>query len=133
MSVDTPPTVIDRFLAGIEAGAISQDVFSDEAALDATVPNWRFCVHGGDAVRDQLAQWYADPGRFQSLRRTALGTGELVEFTLTWTEKGIEHTCHQVHILATTDDRISTDTVFCGGRWPAELVNEMNSAQQVAS
>jgi hypothetical protein len=33
---------VDRFLAGIEAGDMPSDVFADDAALDATVPNWRF-------------------------------------------------------------------------------------------
>jgi hypothetical protein len=133
MSLHTQPAVIDRFLAGIEAGAIPEDVFCDDAVLDATVPNWRFSVHGGDAVRDQLAGWYADPGRFQAVQRTPLPAGELVEFTFTWTEDGVEHTCHQAHILATSDDRVSADTVFCGGRWPAALVAEMNAQQDLTA
>ena len=122
-------TAIDRLLTGIETGAISQDVFSDDAVLDATVPNWRFSVHGGHAVRAQLGQWYAEPGRFQSLQRTPIPDGELVEFTLTWIEDGIEHTCHQAHILGCANDRVSTDLAFCGGRWPAPLVAEMTQAQ----
>lgn len=121
---------IDRLLAGIEAGDIPDDVFSDDAALDATVPNWRFSIHGGHGVREQLAHWYADPGRFQSLQRTPIPNGELVEFTLTWTEAGVEHTCHQAHILKLVNDRVYSDTAFCGGRWPAQLVAEMTQAQQ---
>jgi hypothetical protein len=127
MSLHTKTSAIDRLLAGIEAASIPEDVFTDDAVLDATVPNWRFSVHGRNAVRDQLAQWYADPGRFEALQRTPLAAGELVELTLTWTEQGVEHTCHQAHILTTRDDRVSTDTMFCGGRWPAELVAEMNA------
>jgi hypothetical protein len=26
------------------------------------------------------------------------------------------------------DDRVSTDTAFCGGRWPADLIAEMEAA-----
>lgn len=129
MSVDVNPTVIDQLLTGIQASSIPDGIFSDDAVLDATVPNWRFCVRGGDAVRSQLAKWYADPGQFQSLHRTPLPLGELVEFTLTWVEQGIEHTCHQAHIFETAGGRVSTDTVFCGGRWPASLVAEMNAVQ----
>ena len=126
-------TPIDRLLAGIEAGDIPANVFSDDAVLDATVPNWRFSVHGGATVRDQLSGWYADPGHFQSLQRTAIPDGELIEFTLTWTENGDEHTCHQAHILKLANNRVSSDTAFCGGRWPATLVAEMQQAQQAAS
>jgi hypothetical protein len=121
---------VDLFLTGIEAGAIPGDVFADDAALDATVPNWRFTVRGGVAVRAQLADWFADPGEFLSLRRTPLPDGELVEFTLRWTEAGVEHACHQAHILTVAKDRIAADTAFCGGRWPAPLMADMQRAAE---
>jgi len=122
---------VDRLLAGIEAGTVPDDAFSDDAVLDATVPNWRFSVQGGHAVRAQLGHWFAAPGRFLSLGRTPLPEGELVEFTLTWTEDGVEYTCHQAHILEVANDRVCTDTAFCGGRWPAPLVAEMQAGQAV--
>lgn len=38
---------ISEFLKAVEAAAIEQtDVYSDDAVLDATVPNWRLCVVG---------------------------------------------------------------------------------------
>ena len=119
---------IDRLLAGIEAGSIPAGVFADDAILDATVPNWRFSVNGGDSVRHELGRWYADPGRFESLQRTPLPNGELVEFTLTWEEKGVPHACHQAHILKVAGGKVATDTAFCGGRWPAALLAEMQAA-----
>lgn len=119
---------IDRFLSGVEAGQLSGDVFSDDADLDATVPNWRFQVRGGEAVRAELARWYADPGKFLDLERTAIPGGELVEFTLTWTEEGVPHRVHQAHILQVAEGRVFRDTAFCGGRWPADLVQQMEEA-----
>jgi hypothetical protein len=103
-------------------------VFADDAALDATVPNWRFGARGGDAVRSELAGWFADPGQFLDLQRTAIPGGELVEFTLSWTQDGVPHRVHQAHILRVVDDRVSTDTAFCGGRWPADLIAQMEDA-----
>jgi hypothetical protein len=119
---------VDRLLAGIEAGSIPDGIFSDDAVLDATVPNWRFSVNGGDAVRHTLGRWYADPGRFESIRRSPLPDGELVEFTLTWEEQGVPHACHQAHILKVVGGHVATDTAFCGGRWPAGLLAEMQAA-----
>jgi hypothetical protein len=130
MTIQPDPSAVERLLAGIEAAAIPDDVFTDDAVLDATVPNWRFSVHGGGAVRDQLAGWFADPGQFDALQRTSLPDGELVEFTLSWTENGVEHTCHQAHILKLVDKRVASDTAFCGGRWPAPLLAEMRQAQK---
>lgn len=129
---DHEATTVDRFVAGVVAGSVP-DVFSEEAVLDATVPNWRFSVRGGEAVRATLSTWFADPGHFEALQRTTLPHGELVEFTLTWEEGGVAHTCHQAHILEISDRRIVGDTAFCGGRWPAPLVAEMQRAAGVAN
>jgi hypothetical protein len=120
----------ERFLASIERGTIEDaNAFSADASLDATVPNWRFIVTGGSNVEQELAGWYATPGRFESLRRTPLpGGGELIEFVLSWEEDGIPHGCHQAHILQLRDGLIVSDTAFCGGRWPASLMAEMEAA-----
>ena len=128
MPEDTAIDAVQRFLSGVEAGALPNGLFAEDAMLDATVPNWRFTVRGGPAVSDELGRWYADPGRFLDVRRTALPDGELVEFTLSWEESGVTHRCHQAHILEVADGRISADTAFCGGRWPAPLVAEMEAA-----
>jgi hypothetical protein len=125
---------VDQLLAAIEAGtAPPPGVFADDAVLDATVPNWRFSVRGGEAVRDQLGGWYRDPGRFEELRRFPLPGGELVEFTLTWQENGVPHAGHQAHVLQVAGGRITADTVFCGGRWPASLLAEMAEAERVSA
>jgi hypothetical protein len=123
---------VNALLAGIQAGAVPTGVFSDDAVLDATVPNWRFTTRGAAAVRAELSRWYADPGTFEELRRTAVADGELVEFTLTWQEDGVTHMCHQAHILQLQDGRVASDTAFCGGRWPAPLIAEMAAARATA-
>lgn len=125
--------VVDRFLGAIEAGDVPPGLFADDAGLDATVPNWRFQVHGGEAVRAELARWYADPGRFLELQRTHLPDGELVEFALGWDENGVPHRVHQAHILRVAEGRIQADTAFCGGRWPADLIAQMEEAQAASA
>jgi hypothetical protein len=51
-----------------------------------------------------------------------------VEYTLSWTENGVPHAGHHVHLLTVRNDQIVADTVFCGGRWPAALLAEMEAA-----
>lgn len=126
-------SVVDVLLAEIEAGSITSDVFCEDAVLDATVPNWRFSVKGAETVSAELATWYADPGHFDAVSRSPLPDGELVEFSLSWLENGVAHSCHQAHILRLRDGRIAADSVFCGGRWPASLVAEMKAAQSATS
>jgi hypothetical protein len=43
-------------------------------------------------------------------------------------EDGVTHRVHQAHILRVVDDRVAMDTAFCGGRWPADLIAEMEEA-----
>ena len=123
--------VIEAFLHAIESATIPGcDVWGPDAMLDATVPNWRLHVTGPEAIRAEYARWFADPGHFHDLRRhpTDDGAGEVVEYTLSWQENGVPHAAHHMHLLTVRDDRIVADTVFCGGRWPASLLAEMEAA-----
>ena len=128
--------VVDKFLQAIENAAISScDAWGAGATLDATVPNWRMHVLGPDAIRAEYARWFADRGRFEELRRYPVsvtggedGATEVVEYTLSWSENGVPHAAHHLHVLTVRDDLIVSDTVFCGGRWPAALLAEMEAA-----
>lgn len=122
-------SVVDRFLEAIETASIGRvEVFAPDATVDATVPHWRFSVVGDVAVCAEFAKWYADRGTFDELTRIPLADGELVSYTLFWEQDGIPHACHQVHVLTVRDDRIVADRVWCGGRWPADLLADMEAA-----
>ena len=123
---------VDEFLAAIENAAIAEcDAWSADATLDATVPNWRMTVRGAGAIRAEYGRWFADPAKFEEIRRYPVAGGgtEIVEYTLCWLENGVPHAGHHLHVLTLGDDRIVADTVFCGGRWPASLLAEMEAAR----
>jgi hypothetical protein len=129
----TGSDAVDRFCDAITAATVDRaDVFTDDALLEATVPNWKFSARGATAVRAELGRWFADPGRFEKLRRTPLPDGELVEFEFSWEEQGTTYACRQVHVLRLRDGRIAGDAVWCGGRWSPALVEEMAAAQRAA-
>jgi hypothetical protein len=131
MTHTTTQTAVDDFLAAVTSASIPDcDAWSVDAVLDATVPNWRFRVAGAAAIRAQYAGWFAAPGAFEELRRRPTEDGEVVEYTLTWTENGVPHASHHVHLFTVADGRIVADTVMCGGRWPAALLAEMAAAAQ---
>jgi hypothetical protein len=122
-------TVVDDFLAAVESAAIATcDVWSEDCVLDATVPNWRFHRRGPDAIRAEYGTWFADAGAFESVRRWPVDDGEVVQYVLTWTQDGVPHAAHHVHLLQVRRGRIVADTVLCGGRWPAALLAEMEAA-----
>ena len=143
---------VEQFLHAIESATIPAcDVWSADATLDATVPNWRLHAAGPDAIRAEYARWFADPGHFDELRHYPVGgangaagaadgaagaadgaagggASDLVEYTLSWSENGVPHAAHHMHLLTVRDGRIVADTVMCGGRWPASLLAEMEAA-----
>ena len=130
---------VEQFLHAIESATIPAcDVWSADATLDATVPNWRLHAAGPDAIRAEYARWFADPGRFDELRHYPVGdpdssaagggASDVVEYTLSWSENGVPHAAHHLHLLTVRGGRIAADMVFCGGRWPASLLAEMEAA-----
>jgi len=124
---------IDGFLAAVAGGSIETcDAWATDVVLDATVPGWRVRTVGVAALKGEYAHWFADPGRFEELRRIPFPDGEVVEYVLTWVENGIPHAAHHLHVLDVRDGRIARDTVMCGGRWPAPLLAQMEAAQQHA-
>lgn len=120
---------VDRFLEAVTSASIARcDAWAQGATLDATVPNWRFRREGDDQIRDTYAGWFADPAAFEELERTPVPDGEVVRYLLTWTENGVPHTAHHVHLIRVAGEAIVSDVVMCGGRWPASLMAEMEAA-----
>jgi hypothetical protein len=122
---------VDRLLTAIRTGRPVVELYRGDAHLDATVPHWRFSVEGADAISTEYGRWFAHPGRFSELRRTPTADGEVIEYTLRWTQDGVPHAAHHVHVLTVDSarDRIATDRVWCGGRWDAALLQQMGQAE----
>lgn len=84
--ITTTGNVIDRLLTAIRTGGPVTELYRDDAHLDATVPNWRYTVDGASAIVTEYGRWFAHPGRFSELRRIPTVDGEVVEYTVRWTE-----------------------------------------------
>ena len=121
---------MDRFLDAIGRGdGVPVELLASGAVLDATVPGWRFAVHGADAVASQYRAWFADPAAFEELERLPVDGGEVVTYLLSWSAHGVPHAGHHCHVLRfDADGRIVRDRFFCGGRWDAGLLAEMAAA-----
>lgn len=123
-------TCINQLLEAITSGdGIPATLYGSDAILDATVPGWRMTATGGEAIAETYAKWFAHPAEFAELDRQPVPGGEVVRYLLMWQEHGVPHAAHHCHILATGEDgRITSDTVFCGGRWDAGLLARMAEA-----
>jgi hypothetical protein len=124
---------ITRFLTATTDGTgVPPELYAPDAVLDATVPMWRFEAHGPTAIATQLSRWFADPGELTEVERSPLPHGESVRFTLEWTEDGEPWAVRQVHFLETSGDRIIRQEAWCGGRWPAARLAEIEAGLQSA-
>jgi hypothetical protein len=120
---------IDLFLDTVRGDHEGPSAWAEGAVLDAVVPGWRFSVTGDEGIRRQLRAWFQDPGTLEELRRIPIATGEVVELTVSWIEKGVPHAARQVHVLELDPaGRIAHDNMWCGGRWSAALLAEMEAA-----
>jgi len=135
----TVTAVVDRFLDAIESGrgADLANLYAHDARLDATVPNWRFAVTGAASIGTEYAGWFSHPGRLEESDRLEHDGGAVVTYLLAWDEDGVPHASHHCHLLTIDTDiggagieggRIVADQVWCGGRWPATLLAEMEAA-----
>lgn len=130
--IPTHPTAgpVDLFLTQLASGdGIDPGIWTVDARLDATVPHWRFERTGAGPVAAELSGWYGLPTTIDDVRRRPYPGGEAVELDLSWVEDGVPHAAHQVHLFEVAEGRISADTVYCGGRWPASLLAEMEAAR----
>lgn len=122
---------VDAFLEAVQRATIpSCTAWAPDVVLDATVPGWRFRMNGPEEIRAEYSGWFADPGHFEELRRIPFPGGELVQYLLSWVEEGVPHQAQHMHVLEVSDGLIQVDTVLCGGRWPAGLVDEMQAEQE---
>jgi hypothetical protein len=125
----TSTPAIDLFLDTVRGDHDGPSAWAEGAVLDAVVPGWRFSVSGDESIRRQLRAWFQDPGTLEELRRLPISTGEVVELTVTWVEKGVPHAARQVHVLELDPaGRIAHHNMWCGGRWSAALLAEMEAA-----
>lgn len=131
MNTTTTTTAVDRLLE-VVAGTrhTGTDIYAADAELDAVVPGWRFSVRGVDGIGAQFAQWFDNPSELEELERHPTPTGEVVVYTATFEDHGVPTAARHVHVLTVEDDRIVRDEFWCGGRWPAPLLAEMEAARQ---
>jgi hypothetical protein len=131
MTTPCPSTTgVDLLLDGIRAGSVSPAAYADDATWDGVVPGWRYALSGAEAIAAEYAGWFTHPAELHELRRSALPDGEVVEYTVAWTEDGVPHAGRHVHVITVdpATGRIVADHVWCGGRWPAHLLAEMEAA-----
>ena|SRR5437762_5858630 len=127
----TTTTAVDRLLEVVTGARLPvTDVYATDAEIDTTVPGWRFSVTGTERIGSKLDEWFNCPAAVEELERHPIAGGEVLTYTVTWEENGVPHAARHVHVLTLENDRITRDQVWCGGRWPARLLAEIEAARR---
>ena len=125
----TVAETVDAYLEELAAARLgTTDLLHPDVAWDATVPHWRYRLDGEEAVRKELASWYAAPLTDAKVRRQPFRDGEVVDSSMQFTQDGVDWTVHHLMVLGVEDGRIRSITVACGGRWDPKLVAQIGPA-----
>jgi len=117
---------IRQFLDAVAAATIDgTDIYVADAELDATVPGWRSHIVGDRAIKDEYTKWFSHPATFIDLERLEVPDGEVVTYEIEWHESGVRYRGHHAHHLTVDKGKIVRDKVWCGGRWPESLLQQM--------
>jgi hypothetical protein len=125
-------SAIDRFPEAVTADPQKPEqrfepLYQPAATLDAVVPGWRFQRTGPAGIAAEYAQWFNHPTTLDEVRRHPTGSGEVLEYTAHWQDNNIHHV-HILNIDAQTG-LVAEDHVWCGGRWDAALLAQMETQQ----
>jgi hypothetical protein len=133
----TTATTVDCFLEAIAEGPTQSGrrfaaLYVPDATLDAVVPGWRFHLHGAKAIAAEYdARWFNYPSICDEISRQRTPRGEILEYTVSWEEKGVPHAARHIHVfdLDPQSELVANEHVWCGGRWDATLLASMSAAK----
>lgn len=114
------------YRTAVEADAAAEvaDLYTDDAVLDAHVPNWRFQRQGRDAIAAQVCV-LPRPGRFASFEEERSDRGLLVRFEWRQHPGAGGAVVRQLHTWQLAGERIAHHTIFCAGVWGPRLQQRM--------
>lgn len=122
--------VVDRFRKLVETwdATLVDDLYTEDAFVDANVPSWRFQRQGVEEIREQYESWSPEGHRLVEWRPRSFPGGAIVE-TAVLEHEGTEEELYtrEVHILSIADDRISEHTLYCTGPWDLETVDRQRA------
>jgi hypothetical protein len=123
----TTTTDTNRLLAGqlvtfLETGEAPDGLFSEDAFVDFTPPQWRLQAQGREAAIASRVASHPYQGKVPRTRFDATERGFLLEVEETWHADGDDWYCRELMRCDVTDGSISEISVYCTGDWDTALV-----------
>ena len=106
-----------KVISFLETGTPPQGVFTRDAFVDFTMPQWRLQGQGiNDIVRLRTAG-HPGPSRVPRSRFDATSTGFVLEVEEEWDQDGEPWYCRELLRADVADGAISQMSVYCTGDW----------------
>jgi hypothetical protein len=106
-----------KVISFLETGTPPEGVFTRDAFVDFTMPQWRLQGQGiNDIVRLRTAG-HPGPSRVPRSRFDATSTGFVLEVEEEWDQDGESWYCRELLRADVADGAISHISVYCTGDW----------------
>jgi hypothetical protein len=113
-----------KLITFLETGTSPDGLFSPEAFVDLTVPQWRLQARGADGVVSLRLAGHPAKGRVPRSRLDITKTGFVLEVEETWEADGDSWYCRELFRADITDGAISEMSVYCTGDWDSATVTK---------
>jgi hypothetical protein len=121
----------DRLRKVFETGdrAAIEDLYAEDALLDANVPLWRFQRKGIAEIASQYEEWlHAGTFTIIGIREWPAPWGSVVENDQEEPDgNGDTVYSRQLHLLVADGDKVVQHIMYCTGLWDAETVAKQKS------
>ena len=92
--------------------AIFDELYAPDALFDINVPEWRFQLHGPDAIRRPLHEWHPTAPDLVEWNSRSTPWGAVVESAL-WEGDHHELSSRSLHLLDLDGDHITRHVMYC--------------------
>ena len=99
-----------------------QDLYAQDALIDANVPTWRFQRKGHEEILRQLVEWSEEPMDILSVTEWETPWGSVVETEDRTKLHGEWGYSRMLHLLFAEDGKVTRHVVYCTGPWDDDTI-----------
>jgi hypothetical protein len=114
MDHENAKKIAERFVRAMETNVT--DVFADDVFCDINVPEWRFQMQGGEAIREWLEGEQPHGCVVGSWASEPTASGVVVELE----QRLGDEISRNMHRLEVSDGKVTSWTMYCTGVWSLE-------------
>lgn len=130
MIAEHATALAERFIHFLETGEVPDDLFTQDAFCDFTMPRWRLQAEGLEQVVGMRRQGHPGPSKVPRWRVDPTPDGFVLEVEERWSLDGKDWYCRELFRADVRGDSICALSVYCTGDW--DTARELEHAAAVS-